>query len=192
MRKDGLFAPLFLSGLIAGASISSTEAQDRWRKADAAVVRLSPSVFHQLPRRVTQKLLALGCTVPQASELSTRHNVIKGNFERPGQTDWAVLCSRLRISSILIFWGGSAKSISQIAKAPDEAFLQTIDANEKIGFSRRIMRANKDYILEHYRNYHGPKPPPIHHQGIDDAFLEKASTIHYYFRGRWRELQGAD
>jgi hypothetical protein len=29
------------------------------------------------------------------------------DFARPGQTDWAVLCSVGRVSSVLVFWTGS-------------------------------------------------------------------------------------
>jgi hypothetical protein len=36
------------------------------------------------------------------------------------------------------------------------------------------------------------KPPRIDHKGIDDAFVGKASEVHYYYRGKWLELQGAD
>jgi hypothetical protein len=165
--------------------------QDRWTEADRVITRLSPNAFSELPRQVMRKLLSLGCTIPQARGISDQHNVIKGKFQRRKQTDWAVLCSRKRISSILIFWKGSA-DFSEIARAPDRVFLQTIDGAGTIGFSRAISSADKSYIMEHYREYHGPRPPPISHQGIDDGFLEKGSTIHYYYGRKWRELQGAD
>ena len=38
--------------------------------------------------------------------------------------------------------------------------------------------------MRHYDAYGGPKPPPIDHQGIDDAFVEKASVVHYFHRGK--------
>ncbi|HXI24759.1 MAG TPA: hypothetical protein VNG71_12925, partial [Pyrinomonadaceae bacterium] len=178
--------------VIAFASINTIEAQDSWQKADAEVVRISPTAFPELPSRISRKLVRLGCTIPQAQGPLPRHNVIKGNFKRPGQTDWAVLCSRQRTSSIMTFWGGSAESFSEIAKISDDVFLQTIDGRGTIGFFRAISPASKTYILQHYREYHGPKPPPLNHQGIEDGFLEKGSTIYYHYRGRWRELQGAD
>lgn len=162
-----------------------------WRAADAATVRLPPSAFPQLPRAVARSLARRGCTVPQAFHRPSPHNVIRGQFARRGQTDWAVLCSRGRVSSILIFWGGSAKSVSQIAKAADKSFLQGI-GGDKIGFSRAIGIADRKYILSHYRDYGGPKPPAITHHGINDAFVEKASSVLYFHRGRWLELQGAD
>ena len=193
MRAKIIFGLTILFSLIsANRSAKIIHAQDRWIRANADIVRLSPRRFPELPKGVVRKLRSMGCTIPQAKEISARHNVIKGHFKRPKQTDWAVLCSRRGVSAIIVFWGGSANSISRIARARDAGFLQTIDGNGTIGFSRSLSAVDRSYILDHYRNYHGPKPPPIDHQGIDDAFLGKASTIHYHFRRQWRELQGAD
>jgi hypothetical protein len=174
------------------ATTVTARAQDPWPKADAAVVRLPPTVFRELPRRVVRKLVVWGCTIPQANDISHRNNVIKGNFKRANQTDWAVLCSRARASSIIIFWGGSANSFSKIAKVSDRVFVQTIDTEGTFGFFRIIAPANKAYILQHYRDYHGPKPPRLNHQGIEDGFLEKGSTIYYHSGRQWVALQGAD
>ena len=57
---------------------------------------------------------------------------------------------------------------------------------------RNISPVDQEFIMSHYRALGGPKPPPIHHQGIDDAFLEKASVTHYWYEGKWLRLQGAD
>jgi hypothetical protein len=70
--------------------------------------------------------------------------------------------------------------------------LQTVDGKGTIGFSRYISTVDKQYIASHYRAYGGRKPPVITHHGISDAFLGKASTVHYRHRGKWLELQGAD
>ena len=167
-------------------------AQDRWREADSAIVRLSPTAFPQLPRRVRRNLLSRGCTIPQTFADAKPHNVISGEFARRGQTDWAVLCSKSGVSSILVFWGGSAKSVAEVAKGADRNFLQVVGGNGEIGFSRSIIAVGRDHIHNHYREYGGPKPPRIDHQGIDDGYLEKASYVLYYHRGKWLELQGAD
>ena len=166
--------------------------QDRWRVADAATTRLAPAAFPQLPGRVRRNLRARGCTIPQTFAATRPHNVISGEFAWRGQTDWTVLCSRHRVSSILVFWGGSTKSVAEIAKAADSDFLQVVGGDGEIGFSRSIGAVGRDYILTHYREYGGRKPPPIDHQGINDAFVEKASSVLYYHRGRWLKLQGAD
>ena len=167
-------------------------AQDKWRIADEAAVRLKPSVFSQLPKNIVSYLQKRGCTVPQVFGETKPHNVIRGEFARSGQFDWAVLCSRKRVSAILVFWNGSTKSVSETARAEDRNFLQTISEGGKVGFSRAIDVVGKDYILEHYREYGGRKPPRIKHQGINDAFVEKASSVHYFYRKRWLELLGAD
>ncbi len=167
-------------------------AQDKWQIADEATVRLKPSAFSQLPKNIVSYLVERGCTVPQIFGETKPHNVIRGEFAKSGQFDWAVLCSRNRVSSILVFWNGSAKSVAEIAQADDRRFLQTISEGGIAGFSRAIEVVDKDYILEHYREYGGRKLPPIKHQGINDAFVEKASSVHYFYRKRWLELQGAD
>ncbi len=167
-------------------------AQDKWAAADSATLRLPPAAFSQLPKNIVQYLQGRGCTIPQTYLSREPHNVISGEFARQGQTDWAVLCSRNGESSILVFWRGSTKPVSEIAKAPDRGFLQTVSEGGKIAFSRAIEPVGRDYILGHYKEYGGRKPPPINHQGIDDAYVEKASVVRYYHRGKWLELKGAD
>jgi len=167
-------------------------AQDKWQAGGDLLVRLKPAVFSQLPKSVISYLQKRGCTIPQVFGETKPHNVIRGQFAKPNQFDWAVLCSRNRVSSILVFWNGSTKSVAEIARENDEVYSQTMNDGREVGFDRLIGVVGKDYILEHYREYGGRKPPPIKHQGINDAFVEKASTVRYFYRGRWLELQGAD
>ncbi len=181
-----------LTVLLFGLVASGGTAQDKWSEADAATLRLSPAIFLQLPKNIVRYLEGRGCTIPQTYLSREPHNVISGEFARRGQTDWAVLCSRGGESSILVFWRGSTKSVAEIAKAPDRDFLQTITEGGKIGFSRMIGAVGRDYITKHYKASGSPEPPPINHQGIDDAYVEKASVVRYYYRGRWLELHGAD
>lgn len=167
-------------------------ADDKWQLADQMTVRLAPSEFHQLPKNIIRNLQARQCTIPQSFIIAKPHNVISGEFSKRGQIDWAILCSRAGISSILVFWGGFDTSVAEISRAPDRDFLQVIDGEGRIGFSRVLNGVDRKYILDRYKNYGGPKPPPIKHQGINDAFAEKASVVHYFYRGKWVELQGAD
>ncbi len=168
--------------------------EDLKRKFDEAerrIVRLPPTAFPELPGNVVRELQRRGCTIPQTFLEKKPHNVIRGQFAKPGQTDWAVLCSINGSSSILVFWNGSEKNPADIAGFEDIHRLQGIGGDE-IGYSRAISPVGVKYIMDHYRAYGGPKPPPIDHQGIDDAFVEKASVILYFHRGKWLSLQGAD
>jgi hypothetical protein len=155
-----------------------------------SIKRLPPSAFPELPGPVRRALNLRGCTVPQ-SFLTGPHNVIKGEFARPGQTDWAVLCSVNGVSTILVFWNGSPDNPAAIAPQPDANSVQGITATAT-AYSREITAVGKRFIMQHYLGYGGPKPPPMNHQGIDDAFLEKASVTYYLYRGKWLQLTGAD
>lgn len=162
-----------------------------WSAADSATVRLSPTAFPELPAGIVRTLLARGCTIPQVWGVEKSHNVIHGEFARRGQTDWAVLCSRNRESAVLVFWASAADSVAEHPSVPDLSFLQGV-GNDEIGFSRVIGVAGRDYILDHHREYGGPEPPPIDHDGIEDAFEGKASAILYFYKGEWLTLTGAD
>jgi hypothetical protein len=159
--------------------------------ADQQVVRLSPAAFVELPKNVVIELQRRGCTIPQVPMVDGRHNVIKGEFAKPGQLDWAVLCSVERVSSILVFWDGSELEPAEIEKTKDIDRLQSW-GGDKIVYSREITAIGEKQILEYYRAFGGEKPPPIDHPGIDDAFFGKASVVRYFYRGKWLHLTGAD
>jgi len=163
----------------------------RLEEADRQVTRLAPTDFPDLPENLVRELERRGCTIPQERRTESRENVIKGNFSKPGQVDWAVLCSSHHTSAILVFWGGSEKNPSELARRADAAFLQDI-GNDEIGFSRVITTIGRKQVLQYYAAFGGPKPPSIVHQGIEDAFAGKASVLHYFDRGKWLELTGAD
>lgn len=186
MKKTGVAILLAITLAV------TTSAQDKWDVADRETVRLPPSAFTDLPSQIVKYLEGQGCTIPQSFVTRNPHNVIKGEFAKRGQTDWAVLCSRNRESSIIVFWGGSVKHRSELTKERDYDYLQVTTGDGGIGFSRVIGVVGSRYIEDRYKWYGGPKPPPITHQGINDIFAEKASVVLYFHKGKWFELQGAD
>jgi hypothetical protein len=178
-----------LIALAIGSSLF-LEAQD-WDAADRATKRLAPAQFVDLPVGVRTELERRGCTIPQPFTAKRPENVIKGRFTSANQTDWAVLCSRQRTSSILVFRGLDSAAV-EIAAQADISSLQTIDGDGAIGYSRAIAVATSRYIQDHHNTYGGPKPPPLDHEGINDIFVEKGSLVWYWYRGVWLKLQGAD
>ena len=179
--------------------IGSSQGQDthtlaEFERADEETVRLAPDAFENLPAAVEEELTARGCTIPQIFEGVEQSNVIRGHFTQADQTDIAVLCSRERVSSILVFRGGSAKEVAELASEPDARYLQGI-GNGEIGFSRVLGVAGPEYIrscYEAFEQYGVPEPPPLDHDGIEDYFSGKASTIWYWYGGKWLALAGAD
>ena len=184
---------LWLVGLLCGSGLAQTppDLQRAFKSAERQILRLSPSAFPKLPKKILADLKRRGCLIPQVPHDKEPHNVIKGEFARPGQTDWAILCSIGGVSSILVYWNGAAANPAQLAEMEDFGFLQASGA-EGIIYSRAIAPVDRAYILQHYQWYGGTKPPPLDHQGIDDAFVEKGSVVFYFYGGKWLQLTGAD
>jgi hypothetical protein len=162
---------------------------DEWSEAEKRIVGLDPSHIDGLPKQITDELIARGCTIPQTD--GQPHNAISGSFAVDGQKDWAVLCSRNGSSSIQVFWGGTVQCSSEIAARQNRDLLQDIGEG-RIGYSRGIGLADKGHILAHSEASEDPQHPPIFHDGIDDVFMGKGSTIHYCDKGQWVQLMGAD
>src|SRR5205823_13273677 len=101
------------------------------------IVRLSPSAFAEVPANLVQELQRRGCTIPQETFSKKRNNVIKGEFGKPGQMDWAVLCSVKGVSTILVFWNGSEKNSAAIVPAEDNIYIQSLGRGQ-FGYSRGI------------------------------------------------------
>lgn len=165
--------------------------QEAWTQADLATVRLDPERFVDLPGPLRRELKRRGCTIPQTCIGCAPHNVISGRFRSAKTVDWAVLCSRSRTSSIVVFWGGSPHAAEELSSAPDANFLQEIGAGS-IGYSRAIGVASPAYIRSKHEAFGGPEPPRLDHDGINDAFIEKASVVRYWHEGKWLRLTGMD
>src|SRR5688500_11556916 len=100
--------------LLSLGSLGGMADQD-WIAADLATVRITPSVFPQVPAAVRAEMERRGCTVPQPHGATQPTNLMSGRFTSAGQTDWAGLCSRERISVILVFRGGSTTNVAELA-----------------------------------------------------------------------------
>jgi hypothetical protein len=176
---------------VAGSGFAQAIPEKQFETADLQGGRLSPAAFPELPNNLVADLQRRGCTIPQVPMIDGHQNVIKGEFAKLGQTDWAVLCSVGRVSSILIFWNGSGSNPAEIAKRKDFDDLQGW-GGDKIVYSRSITPVGKAYIVKHFDAYGGLKPPPLDHQGIDDAFVGKGSVVQYFYQGKWLQFSGAD
>jgi hypothetical protein len=150
-----------------------------------------PESFSELPRQIKTILIKERCRIPQGTIQGkvVAINVVSGELAKKGQTDWAVLCSRDGNHYIRVFWGGVTSCPSRIDKGKMMSGKETAQGLE---FDRAIDTVDKEFIDRHYNAYGGPKPPTITHLGIDYAYLEKSSVVHYCHRGKWLELTGAD
>jgi hypothetical protein len=108
MRTTGL---LVTAWILAGQFPSPSE----WTKADVETVRLAPARFSGLPSAVEAELNRRQCSIPQpfTAKPGQPENAIRGRFTSSAAADWAVLCSRQRHSTLLVFRGGDVAKIDE-------------------------------------------------------------------------------
>ena len=167
--------------LLCVCNVTGQQITAQQRAPESGIVHLSPSEYPNLPRQIVQYLLRNKYSIAQCTEPECRkpNNVMTGHFRNRQQIDYAILASRHGQSVILVFWQSSISHIARVAEQPDSAI-------------RVLGKADKKYIIDHYRAYGGPKPPPITHEAINDILAGKASTVLYFNDKRWLRLQGAD
>ena len=166
---------------------------------ESSIVRLSPAAFPELPTNLVQELQRRQCTIPQEafsktfpSQRAGNNNVIKGEFAKPGQIDWAVLCSVKGISTILVFWNGSENNPDALVPAADSNYVQG-SGNGQWAYSRGIAPMGMaDIVRSHDPDHLGIPLPPINHQGINDFFEGKAFLVWYHYDGQWLIVAGGD
>jgi hypothetical protein len=161
------------------------------------VHRFPPDSFPELPRTVRDSLVSRSCQIPTPS--TGRVNVITGAFTAKGAVEWAVVCSVHDTSQILIFSAANGAAVDSLSKSGDSQWIQSSVGKTWL-FSRQISvvpmsRLNivpVDTTIEDVLYYGRVLPKPIDHDGIDEAFLEKASETFYFARGKWFSVSSGD
>jgi hypothetical protein len=154
----------------------------------------APESILQLPEGVRRDLVNRRCVVPKyKGYVGTKDQAYtKGHFRSGTSVDYAVVChipSR-KIQDVLIYsntegaWNGEVISPGTFDPSPQaDKCWATIDV------------ATSKYILDHARAY-APEElkhlPRLDHNGVEVGICDKASIIHYFSKGKWLYLQGAD
>jgi hypothetical protein len=150
-------------------------------------IRLLPlASFPALPATILRQLEQRSCMVPQTYEARGPENVIRGAFEKQGSDDWAVLCSVNGATSLYVFFESRPDLPLLLRRQRDDDWLgaEIVGAygsawgiSVKLPSQLRIDRALA-------------RGQAIDHSGIEDAFLERSSTVHYFRDGAWTTLGG--
>jgi hypothetical protein len=168
---------------------------------EAALLRwvhlLSPDSFPNLPKPVRDSLVSRRCQIPLPG--AARANVITGAFTAKGAVEWAVLCSVRDTSQILILNARNGIVVDSLIRSGDLGWIQGNGNNTKL-FSRMIAVVPMsqlnvvpaDTTREDVVYYGAFLPKPIDHDGIDEAFLDKASETYYFAQGRWFSVGSSD
>jgi hypothetical protein len=158
---------------------------------------LSPDGFPDVPKPVRDSLVSRHCRIPVPG--AYRANAITGAFTAKGTVEWAVLCSVRDTSQILILNGSNGVVVDSLNKSADSGWIQS-NGNNTWLFSRMIdvvpmSRLNVvpiDTTSEDVVYYGAFLPRPIDHDGIDEAFVDKASTTLYFAQGHWISVGSSD
>ncbi len=146
-------------------------------------ITLSPTAFSQLPAGISTWLTQRGLMIPQkfshAGSVASRQGVVQGEFERSGQTDWAVLVTDDNKNCfVLVFWAGQCPPV-RLFDGP------IIDQKDS---TRWLRVASPKFIKENLRSDEGKSTQlfePLH-DGIQSGWY--FNRVDYFERGHWKEL----
>jgi len=161
------------------------------RSVPYLIHRLPVASFPDLPEKIASQLEKLGCLIPQTYQAHHPENVIHASFERPGSSDWALLCSTDRTVKLLVFFASSSSTPAVLASESETARMETHDRTGVLGFAWGIDAASPQQVreaqstMEHH-------PPPLDHDALADTFVEKSTVYHFFTKNTWKVVDTVD
>lgn len=146
-------------------------------------IRLLPlSSFPDLPPAIVAQLRDRRCLIPQSFEAQAPENVIRGAFRAAGSNDWAALCSSSGATTLYVFFAGQFDSPIPLRSQPDTAWLGAEPGSNIFGSAWGIATRS---LAELQSSRLAAPGVPFDHDAIEDADLERSTTVRYYGSGRW-------
>jgi hypothetical protein len=152
---------------------------------------LPVSSFPDLPRAVQEQLDDRGCLIPQSYEARQPENVVHASLERPGSTDWAVLCSARGTVTLLVFFGSGSKQPFTLASGPETERLQSHGSSGVLGFNWAIDPALPQDVREAQLGMRHP-PPRLDHDALADSVIDQRTVYHFYLSNAWTLIDTQD
>jgi hypothetical protein len=153
------------------------------------IIRHLPiSSFPDVPAELAVLLNSRGCLIPQTYEAHHPENVIHASLERPGSSDWAVLCSERGTVSLLVYFSSAPASLLVLSAAPETERLQAHDPSGVLGFNWGIDPASPTQIrtaqigLLH-------RPALVDHDALADTLVDHRTVYHFYLKSAWIVLE---
>jgi hypothetical protein len=152
------------------------------------VRRLPVSSFPELPTAIQDALNRRSCLIPQTYEAHHPENVVHASLERPGSSDWAVLCSAQGTVSLLVFFTGWALQTPAqpfvLVSVQETQRLQAHDPTGVLGFNWGIDPASPEQVHEAQAGLEH-RPPLADHDALADAVIEHRTVYHFYAKKAW-------
>ena len=146
--------------------------------------RLPVDSFPDLPEGVADQLNQRQCMIPQSYEAHHPENVVRGSLERPGSSDWAVLCSAGGKVSLLIIFGSSPAKPVALATVPETDRLQRHDSSGVLGFNWAIDPASPETVRQ-AQSVMEHKPPRLDHDALEDTIIDRKTVYRFFSKGVW-------
>jgi hypothetical protein len=146
--------------------------------------RLPVDSFPDLPDSVAAALQQRGCLIPQTWQAHRPENVIHASFDRPGSSDWAVLCSEHGNVDLLVFFARTPTKPITLVSVPEMERIQRHGADGIYGFDWGIDTASPERIreaqsaMEHH-------PPLLDHDSLADTVLNEKTVYHFCAHNGW-------
>lgn len=146
--------------------------------------RLPLNAFPQLPSAIVNELTERDCLIPQTYEAHRPENVVHASLERPGSSDWAVLCSTNGRVSLLVFFGSATQKPITLASVSETDRLQRYDSGGVLGFNWGIDPASPERVHEAQTGL-SRRPPAPDHDALADSIVDGRAIYHFYTKGKW-------
>ena len=146
--------------------------------------RLPASSFPDLPDAIAEVLDQRGCMIPQTYQAHRPENVINASLDRPGSSDWAVLCSAHGNVELLVFFARTANKPMMLASVPELQRLQRHGSSDVLGFDWGIDSASPQQVREAQAGMEH-RPPPLDHDALADTVLNQKTLYHFYIHSAW-------
>jgi hypothetical protein len=154
------------------------------RTVSYLIRRLPVVSFPDLPETVAEVLSQRGCLIPQTYQAHRPENVIHASLERPGSSDWAVLCSARGTVELLVFFGRSQSKPVTLASVPELERVQRHDSSGVFGFDWGIDPASPEHVHEAQTGMR-QHPPMLDHDALMDTVLNEKTIYHFYAHNVW-------
>ena len=152
---------------------------------------LPVSSFPELPAAIQEQLNLRSCLIPQTYEAHRPENVVHASLERPGSSDWAVLCSAQGAVSLLVFFGSGSSQPFTLSSGPETERLQLHGTSGVLGFDWAIDPASPQQVHDAQLGMRHPSPR-LDHDALADTLVDRHTVYHFYLKSTWIVLEMQD
>ena len=112
--------------------------------------------------------------------------MVSGEFKIQGQTDWVILCSVKRKSTVLVYWNAMVSQVEEIpgTQTNDRQWIKGV-AEDKVGFSRLLTLTNDGYLYDHHEHFPQAAISYVNSNGVVGDYSLQKSTVHYWHENHW-------